>query len=177
VSDAGDHTIRKITPDGTVNTLAGSAGDFGNADGVGAAARFDQPTGIAVDIDGNVYVADFGNVSIRKVTATGVVTTLAGSGALGGADGIGTAASFFSLYGLAIDGKGNLWVPDRSNKIRKVTRAGVVSTFAGTGASGSADGPVAVATFKQLQDVAVDASGTLYVADTGNRKVRRVDRD
>ena len=96
VADTGNHTIRKVTPAGVVTTLAGLAGSSGSADGTGSAARFNYPPGVAVDSAGNVYVADTGNHTIRKVTPAGVVTTLAGlAGSSGSADGTGSAARFY----------------------------------------------------------------------------------
>jgi hypothetical protein len=119
-----NHTIRKITPDGQVTTLAGSAGQSGSADGTGSAARFYQPQGVAVDSDGNVYVADTGNDTIRMITPAGDVTTLAGSvGQSGGADGIGSAARFNLPQGVAVDSAGNVYVADTyNNRITKGTR-------------------------------------------------------
>src|SRR5213593_3736548 len=104
VADSGNSTIRKITPDGTVTTLAGSAGQSGSADGTGSAARFNNPRGVAVDSVGNVYVADTSNATIRKVTPAGAVTTLAGlAGSGGSADGTGSAARFLDPSGVAVD--------------------------------------------------------------------------
>src|SRR6185369_9507778 len=103
-------------------TLAGTAGMFGSADGTGAAARFSNPSGVAVDSAGNVYVADAGNSTIRQVTAAGVVTTLAGTaGMFGSADGTGAAARFSDPTGVAVDSAGNVYVADQSNHtIRQV---------------------------------------------------------
>jgi sugar lactone lactonase YvrE len=121
---SGRDKVQRITPDGTVTTLAGS-GSPGSADGAGTSASFRGPNGLAVDSSGNVYVADRGNNRIRKITASGVVTTLAGSASPGSADGTGTAASFNSPAGVALDGSGNLYVADSgNNKIRKITLAG-----------------------------------------------------
>ncbi|MDQ6891269.1 MAG: hypothetical protein M3167_01130 [Acidobacteriota bacterium] len=118
---SGHNKIQKVSPEGTVTTLAGS-GDPGSADGAGALASFRGPAGLAVDLSGNVYVADRGNNTIRKVTPSGIVTTLAGSGSPGSADGTGTAASFNSPAGVALDASGNLYVADSANnKIRKIT--------------------------------------------------------
>ncbi|MFT4617478.1 MAG: sugar lactone lactonase YvrE, partial [Ilumatobacter sp.] len=122
VADTGNQLIRKITSAGVVTTLAGTAGATGSADGTGAAARFDSPSGVAVDGSGNVYVADTGNQLIRKITSAGVVTTLAGTaGATGSADGTGAAASFDFPFGVAVDGSGNVYVADAINHlIRKI---------------------------------------------------------
>jgi len=177
VADYYNDTIRKVTPAGVVTTLAGTAGQYGSADGTGATARFSYPTGVAVDGAGNVYVADSDNNTIRKVTPAGVVTTLAGSsGQQGSADGTGAAASFYNPRGVAVDGSGNVYVADSDNNtIRKVTPAGVVTTLAGSsGQRGSADGAGAAASFYNPTGVAVDGAGNVYVADTDNYTIRRV---
>jgi secreted PhoX family phosphatase len=121
VADSGNGTIRKITPGGVVTTLAGTASSYGSADGTGTAAQFNCPNGVAVDLAGNVYVADSGNSTIRKITPNGVVTTLTGTaGVEGSVDGIGTAAQFNSPQGIAVDNMGNLYVADSDNSaIRK----------------------------------------------------------
>jgi mucin-19 len=174
VVDHLNNLIRKITPAGVVTTLAGS-GTIGSANGIGAAASFNNPTGIAVDVAGNIYVADVSNNLIRKITPAGVVTTLAGSGALGSTDGPGASATFSNPSGVAVDGAGNVYVADLSNNlIRKITPGGVVSTLAGSGLSGSADGTGAAATFDQPYGIAVDAQGNVYVADWGNNLIRKI---
>jgi hypothetical protein len=143
VADTNNHTIRKVTPAGVVTTLAGLAGSDGSTDGTSSAAQFTNPNGVAVDGNGNVYVADTANHTIRKITPTGVVTTLAGlAGDTGSADGTGSTARFTNPTGIAVDASGNVYVADTENHaVRKVTAAGVVTTLAGTaGSSGSADG-------------------------------------
>jgi hypothetical protein len=165
-------TTLEITP--VVTTLAGS-GSSGSADGTGTAASFRGPSGVAVDGSGNVYVADDSNHLIRKITPGGVVTTLAGSGSLGSANGTGTAASFRGPSGVAVDGSGNVYVADRSNHlIRKITPGGVVTTLAGSGSAGSADGTGTAASFSYPEDVAVDGSGNVYVADRSNHLIRKI---
>ncbi|MDB5101712.1 MAG: hypothetical protein JWM80_6133, partial [Cyanobacteria bacterium RYN_339] len=174
VADFDLHRIRKVTPAGLVSTLAGS-GTQGYADGAGATARFSTPTGLAVDINGNVYVAEVGNNRIRKVTSAGVVSTLAGDGTIGFADGAGATAKFAFPIGVAVDLGGNVYVADSANhRIRKVTSAGVVSTVAGSGIAGFADGAGATARFSNPYGVAVDTGGNIYVADKGNHRIRKV---
>ena len=177
VADTWNHTIRQLTSAGTVTTLAGSAGNYGSANGTGGSAQFNQPQGLAVDGAGNVYVGDTGNQMIRMVTPAGAVTTLAGSaGSYGSADGTGSGASFWNPQGVALDAAANLFVADSfNNTIRKFTPAGVVSTLAGTaGSFGSADGTGAAARFWQPQGVAVDGAGNVYVADSANGTIRSI---
>jgi streptogramin lyase len=176
VADTDNHTIRKITSAGVVTTLAGTALSQGSADGIGAAARFDYPQGVAVDA-GNVYVADRDNYTIRKITSAGVVTTLAGTaGNQGPTDGTGAAARFDYPHGVAVDAAGNVYVADTDNHaIRKISPAGVVTTLAGAASNrGSADGPGATAGFNSPYGVAVDAAGNVYVADTSNHLIRKI---
>jgi|GEM_PF-1356153 len=177
---ADNCAIRKITPGGVVTTLAGLAGVQGSADGTATAARFSSlswPNGLVVDASGNVYVADCGNCTIRKVTPQGAVTTLAGlAGSLGSADGTGSAARFSFPQGLAVDRAGNLYVADyRNDTLRKVRPDGVVTTLAGlAGIAGSDDGAGSVARFNQPTGVAVDSTGTVYVAEMLNATIRKV---
>ncbi len=132
VADSGDDTIRKITPAAMVTTLAGSAGVAGSADGVGSAARFNSPRGVATDSAGNVYVADLGNLTIRKINPAGSVTTLAGSAGVSGfQDGTGSAARFAGPISVATDVAANVYVADTAT-IRLVSPAGAVTTIAGT---------------------------------------------
>jgi sugar lactone lactonase YvrE len=176
VADAFNSTIRKVTPAGVVTTLAGTAGKTGSVDGTGTSASFYVPYGITVDTSGNLYVADTFNCTIRKITPSGVVTTLAGTAwNYDYADGTGTAAHFYVPIGIAVDTGGNLYVTDSSATIRKITPAGVVTTFAGTAWNyGYADGAGTVATFDNSQGIAVDASGNVYVADAGNGEIRKI---
>jgi sugar lactone lactonase YvrE len=174
VADSDNNKIRKITPAGVVTTFAGS-GAQGSADGTGTAASFNGPAGLAVDSGGNVYVADYANNKIRKITPLGAVTTLAGSGSIGSVDGAGTVASFYHPTGVAVDSIGNVYVADFNNqKIRKITSTGTVTTFAGSGVQGSADGTGTAVSFDMPLGVAVDSSGNVYVADYGNKKIRKI---
>jgi len=180
VSDG--HAIRKLSTDGAVTTLAGRAGEWGDRDGPGTNARFNNPQGLAADAVGNVYVADRDNHTIRKITPAGVVSTVAGSaGSPGARDGIGSRARFFKPTAIAVDGSGALFVSDTYNfTIRKISLAGVVSTLAGrAGQDGSdqkgrVDGPAAAARFKFPQGIAVDAAGNVYVADDFAHTIRKI---
>ena len=177
IGDFGNSTIRTVTPGGVVSTLAGTPGSFAFADGTGSAARFNGNGGLALDAAGNLFVADWDNFLVRRVTAAGVVTTLAGSpGSAGSTDGTGAAARFVNPNGLAIDTAGNVYVADWGNAtIRRITPAGVVTTLAGTpGSPGSADGTGAAARFSLPTGVAVDSAGNVYVADQGNNTIRRI---
>ena len=177
VADKVNNTIRKITPAGAVSTLAGTAGVSGHADGIGAQASFSGPVGVANDSEGNVYVADYGNNTIRKITPNGAVTTFAGTaGVAGNADGVGANASFTSPYAIATDSAGNVFVAEMpSHTIRKITPAGVVTTLAGkAGEPGRANGIGADASFTFPRGVATDKAGNVYVADYGNDTIRKV---
>jgi sugar lactone lactonase YvrE len=203
VADTGNSTIRKVTPAGAVTTLAGTAGSTGSADGTGSSAQFSNPEGLAVDQNGNVYVADSENHVVRKVTPGGVVTTLAGTaGSLGSANGKGAAAQFVLPVAVAVDSSGNLCVADGetdvghsvylNDMIRKITPDGIVTTLAGAASTtveamfpvptaqnppSSADGTGTAARFSFPAGVAVDASGNVYVADTGDDTIRRITSD
>ena len=175
VADVFNYKIRKITPARAVSTFAGN-GLSGSSDGGSeTSAQFHTPSGVAVDASGNVYVADTENHKIRKITPTGVVSTFAGSGVIGAADGTGTASSFYAPMGVAVDASGNIYVADMKNrKIRKITPAGEVSTLAGNGNYGSIDGIGTNPSFKGPIGVAVDASGNVYVVDEYDHKIRKV---
>jgi hypothetical protein len=181
LADYGNNAIRKITLAGVVTTIAGS-GVCGSSDGTGAAAQFCTPAGITVDMTGNLYVANTGRQTIRKIIMpVGAVITIAGTaGPPGppcvGADGTGAAALFCNPSGITIDTAGNLYVSDTQNHaIRKITPSFDVSTFAGVlGSSGSADGTGAAARFNIPFGLAIDQANNLYVGDTINSTVRKI---
>ena len=177
VSDAGDaQRIRRIDVRGTVTSIAGST--RGYADGPGSAARFDTPSGLAIDAAGAIYVADTGNNTIRRVAPDGVVSTLAGAPDAGFADGPSSTARFNGPIGVAVDRTGRVVVADTYNdRIRAITPDGLVVTLAGSGQKGFADGPADSAQFDTPCGVAVDDGGNIYVADTGNGLVRLVGAD
>ena len=174
VADANNDRIRKITPAGVITTLAGMP-ISAFADGDATHARFNHPTGVAVDAAGMVCVADLRNHRIRKITPQGDVSTLAGSGIPMFVDGTGAQARFNAPTGIAIDAAGTLYVADAdNNRIRKIMPGGIVSTLAGSGAPGFADGADSVAQFNYPTGVAVDASGNVFVADANNHRIRKV---
>lgn len=204
VTDVDNNSLRKITPAGDVTTLAtGLARPFDvtvsqgrifvtseNGNKVlevhpvtGVATEFvldtplDKPRGLVADEAGNLYVAELGQ-RIRKISPLGAVTTLAGSGVIGTADGQGTAASFYDPGYLAIDSAGNVYVADQTGlTIRKISPTGNVTTLAGSGATGSTDGPGATATFRAPVGMAMGSDGMVYVSDTFDHKIRRIAAD
>ena len=177
VADGGDsNRIRRIDKQGTVSTFAG--GSEGFLDGAGGSAAFHTPSALAFDRAGNLYVADTGNHAIRKIAPNGSVTTLAGDGQPGHADGTGRAARFHAPGGIALDRRGNVYVADTYNdRIRRIAPDGSVTTLAGSAQPGNADGPASMAAFDTPSAIAVDKEGTLYVADTGNNAIRRIGFD
>ncbi|HEX2899714.1 MAG TPA: hypothetical protein VHS96_08350, partial [Bacteroidia bacterium] len=182
VTDTGNALIRTVTPAGVVTTFVGTAGKAGGNDGTTADPNvtFNLPHGPVVDAAGNLYVADYSGGTIRKISPAGTVTTVAGTaGSFGSADGTGSAARFRNPSGLALDGAGNIYVADSGNHvIRKVTPGGVVTTVAGqAGTMGSTDGKGTAATFKNPRGIASDSAGVLYVADTDNNSIRKIEVD
>ena len=174
VADSGNNRIRKITSRGVVSTFAGT-GTAGHREGASTAAPFDTPFDVAMDPSGTLYVADTDNHRIREITPGGVVTTLAGSGIQGFANGAGTAAQFDGPSGVAVDSSGNVYVADYGNdRIRRITPEGVVTTLAGSGIRGFANGAGTAAQFDGPSGVAVDSSDNLYVADYGNDRIRKI---
>ena len=177
VADSSNHAIRRITSGGAVFTLAGSPGLSGFVNATGNVARFNTPNAVALDSAGNVYVADSLNNAIRKITAFGAVTTLAGNaaGSPGSTDGNGGAASFFRPSGIALDSSANVLVTETiNNTLRRITPGGDVTTVAGLAtAVGATDGIGSAVRFNRPFGLVVDVNGNLYIADTGNHTIRR----
>ena len=186
IADQSNHRIRKVDISGNISTVAGNASPgflspgFSGDGGPAISARVSSPHGVAVDSSGNLFIADTGNHRIRKVDTSGIISTVAGTGTGGfsGDGGPATDAQLNKLRGVAIDSSGNLFIADRQNhRIRKVDTSGNISTFAGNGVAGfSGDG--ASATNSQLDGlggVAVDSSANLFIADTVNNRIRKVD--
>lgn len=171
VTDAGNNRIRKISPTGIVTTIAGTSYS-GSTNGAANVATFDSPTGIAIDLAGNLYISDNGNNIIRKISTNGFITTIAGSGVAGYVDGKGTGARFNSPNGLCIDAAGNIYVADGNNfRIRKISIDGIVSTLAGNGVPVVIDGFGTSASLTNPNGIAIDASNNLYV---GNEVLRKI---
>ncbi|THU34043.1 T9SS type B sorting domain-containing protein [Niastella caeni] len=181
IADMRNHVIRKVNNNGIVNTVAGNgtAGNSG-AGGPATAAQLAQPTGMTIDNDGNIYIADYNSSVIKKVTTSGIMTVFAGNGTEGfsGDGGPASQAKLYRPTAVAVDKDGNLYISDASNKvIRKVTKAGVISTIAGVpgraGYSGDG-GPATKALLTQPAGIAVDYSGNVYIADPSNSVIRKV---
>ena len=180
IADTGNNRVRKVDAAGTITTIAGSGnyfGPFGDG-GPALSASLSGPSGIAVDPEGNVFIADQGHNRVRKVTPAGVISTVAGPG-YGGFSGDGGPATTASLsvpLGLAVDRIGNIFIADIQNdRIRMVTTAGTISTVAGSESGFIGDGgPAVSAMLSYAQGVAVDSAGNLFIADTRNHRIRRV---
>jgi trimeric autotransporter adhesin len=179
IADTNNFRVRKVSPGGTITTFAGGGkpGFLGDG-GPARLATLRNPFGVAVDGQGNVYIADTDNMRVRKVSVGGTITTIAGTGVQGssGDGGPATSALLRFPYGLAVDGQGNVYIADSgNNRVRKVSRGGMITTFAGTGANGfSGDGGPATSARLQIpRDVALDGPGNVYITD-GNYRVRKV---
>ncbi|HEV8285673.1 MAG TPA: hypothetical protein VGQ09_15270 [Chitinophagaceae bacterium] len=168
--DVHDFRVRKINPYALVTVVAGN-GIRGFAEGNAFSAEFGETLGIVTDEQGNIYVTDWENRRVRKISVTGQVTTVAGNGKSGFVNGNGDTAQFISLGGIVIDKQGNLFVADL-NRIRKITPTGVVSTFAGSDLAGYKDGQVDVAQFKFIEDMVIDGQGSIYVSD--DNRIRKI---
>ena len=183
IADSNNDRVRRVTPDGTISTVAGG-GTFGYSGDGGPAinATLIYPWDVAVDGNGNLYIADLGRNLIRRVTPDGIIATVAGNGTFGfsGDGGPATSASLAYAYTVAVDGSGNLFIADSyNNRIRKVDSSGVITTFAGNGTAGfSGDGgPAISASLAGPINIAVDGAGILYIADQSNSRIRRVTPD
>lgn len=180
IADYLNHRIRKVNPMGIISTFAGNGTGGYTGDGILATdAELYYPTGVCVDISGNVYISDYFNNRIRKVNTSGVIGTVAGSwvGGYSGDGGSATIALINRPWGVAVDRNGNVYISDRSNKaIRKVDTSGIIKTIAGGGTTGLGDGgPATAAELNYPTGVAVDSSGNVYVADNINNRVRKID--
>ncbi|MGW8431232.1 NHL repeat-containing protein [Curtobacterium citreum] len=178
VADQAAQTIRRVTQNGAVTTIAGT-GTRGRTDGAASTAQFNDPSDVAVDGLGNIYVSDYGNYTIRKITPAGIVSTYAGvPGTAGYRDGPAAQAQFAGAYGLTTDREGNLYVADGDNRVvRKITTDGTVSTIAGApGSYGNVDGPQGAGTLAAPRELAFDPNGNLIIVDKSN-KIRRLAPD
>ncbi|SPF47596.1 putative NHL repeat containing protein [Candidatus Sulfopaludibacter sp. SbA4] len=182
VADTWNHAIRKVTSDGLITTVAGTGvrGGLGNG-GPAKAAQLAYPSGVAVDVEGDLYVADTGNYCLRRVAVNGTISTFAGAGAYSdpGDGGPATLANIGIPYGLAVDISGNVFIADKGNSvIRKVLVNGTITTVAGSAIGYSGDGgPALKARLHSPIGIAVGADGSLYIADSANQAIRRVAPD
>jgi sugar lactone lactonase YvrE len=172
VADSENNKIRKITSEGLVSTFAGSTVGYED-NNIGILAKFNKPEGITIDATGNFYVTDKSNFKIRKISPTGVVTTLAGSDS-GFLNATGINAKFSGPRGIILDNTGNLLVADSGNhKIRKITPSGEVTTFAGN-SMGFQDGTLETTLFNFPTSLGKDLLGNIYVVDTLNHSIRKI---
>ncbi|MFI8812664.1 MULTISPECIES: NHL domain-containing protein [unclassified Streptomyces] len=183
ITDAGNHRVRKITADGTISTVAGSGtAGFSGDGGQAVRAQLNYPLGVAVDSAGTLYISDYRNSRVRKVTTDGKISTVAGSGTEGfkGDGAAAVSAQLKNPYGLAVDGADDLYITDAGNhRVRKVAADGTISTVAGTGTAGFGgdDGPAVSAQLNFPLAAVVDTAGTLYISDYNNHRVRKVAAD
>ena len=198
IADSGYHRIRKVDTSGIISTVVGSCtptgciGGYYGDGGPATTAALNYPSGITIDAEGNLYIADTGNERIRKVDVNGIITTVAGTGTTGfnGDGGPATSANLTSPYKVAVDTEGNLYINDgiagsnylnnlSNNRIRKVDTAGIITTIAGNGSAGfSGDGDAAIsAELNYPSGIAIDSDGNLFIADHDNNRIRMVDVD
>ncbi len=183
IADTGNSRVRGVAANGIILTLAGNAtAGFGGDGSASSSAQLKNPAGVAVDAVGNIYIADTGNARIRKISVNGVISTIAGNGTPGfsGDGGPAVAAQLNAPIGIAVDSAGNLFIADSgNNRIRKVEPGGMIHTVAGNGTSGFGGdgGPAASAPLKSPAAVALDAAGNIYIADSGNNRVRQITTD
>ncbi|MEV5137457.1 RICIN domain-containing protein [Streptomyces syringium] len=183
IADSDNHRVRKITADGKICTVAGTgAAGFGGDGGPATAAQLDGPYGVAVDSTGTLYVAEYGNHRVRKITTDGKISTVAGTGTAGsdGDGGPAVSAKLNRPRGVAVGRAGDLYISDSENhRVRRITADGKISTIVGTGAAGFGGdgGPATAAQLDRPFEVAVDSTGTLYIPDIRNHRVRRVATD
>ncbi len=180
IADSGNNCVRKVTPSGIISTFAGTCGSSGNSadNGLATSALLNTPLSVAFDNSGNLYIADYSNHRVRKVTSSGTISTFAGTtGGFSGDGGAATSAQLNTPSGVAVDSSGNLYIGDQYNhRVRKVALDGIISTFAGT-TTGGFSGDGGAATNAQLRNptgVVFDSSGNLYIADTANHSVRKI---
>ncbi len=179
IADQGNNAIRQVSTNGIIATVAGTgANGFSGDGGPATAASLSNPAGVVVDALGNLFIADSGNMRIRKVNTSGVISTVAGIGYAGyyGDGGAATSAFMESPASVAVDALGNLYIADGTEHVRKVGLNGIISTVAGNAGLGySGDGgPATNARLSEVYGVAVDAFGDLYIADTGNNRIREI---
>ena len=178
IADTDNNRIRKISPDGIITTVAGTEiAGFSGDSGPASQAQLNHPEGVAVDASGNLYIADTGNNRIRKISPNGIITTVAGNGIAGfsGDNGPASQAQLNQPEGVAVDASGNIYIADTDNdRIREVSPDGMIVTIAGDAGFSGDGGPASQAQLNHPEGVAVDASGNLYIADTGNNRIRKI---
>ena len=177
IADTSNNRIRQVTPGGAVTTFAGQS-TAASVDAIGTNAQFNSPQGIGADTNGNLYVSDYNTHKIRKISPAAVVSTIAGTGSLGYADGIGTSATFAYPTGIAVDTNTVLYIVCASNSVRVISPTGAVTTLAGStsGSSGHVDGQGTSALFwnSNYASIVVDQVGSLYTGDRNNNMIRKI---